>query len=119
MSTLHHTITNEQRRTRRVRAKTRGTTERPRLTVHRSNEHMGLQVINDETGRTLAAVSDLGKGMRTKGTKTERAKVIATELAKQLAALKITKLVFDRGSRRYHGRIKAVAETMREHGVQV
>lgn len=103
----------------RVRSKFFGTAERPRLTVFRSNRHLYLQVVNDEQKKTLVSVNDSGKEKKLEGNKTERAKQLAADLAKQMTKAKIKKLSFDRGGYRYHGRIKAVAEVLREAGVEV
>lgn len=101
----------------RVRAKVRGTMERPRLSVFRSNRFTYIQVINDQEGKTLAAVSSAVASAA--GTKMAEAKKAAEMLAEKMKKAKITKVVFDRGGYRYHGRVKAVAEVMREHGVEV
>lgn len=131
MNKISQNKTSKQKRQLRVRAKLRGTLERLRLTVYRSNKHIALQVINDETGKVLAASSDLklkpedksqktgDKSQKTEGTKTERAKQVAELLLAELKKKKIKKLCFDRGSYRYHGRVKAVAETLREGGIAV
>lgn len=97
--------------------KMRGSQERPRLTVFRSNQHLYVQAIDDVAGKTLASANDAVA--KATGTKTERAKQVAQALLKQLEKAKITKLIFDRGSYKYHGRIKAVAETLREGGIEV
>lgn len=110
---------NRIKRQRRIRAKISGSELRPRLTVFRSNAHLSLQVINDESGKTLAQVSDLGKNNKVKGTKTERAVTITKLLLADLQKKKIDSLVFDRSYYKYHGRIKAVAETLREGGIKL
>jgi large subunit ribosomal protein L18 len=117
MTKINHHKTSADKIRLRVRAKTRGTSERPRLHVFRSNKHISLQVIDDSKGKTLAAASSLTE--KVSGNKTEKAKALAQSLAKKLQAAKITKLVFDRGSYRYHGRVRAVAEAMRESGMNV
>jgi large subunit ribosomal protein L18 len=114
---ITHNRTSEQKRKLRVRAKVRGTAERPRLHVHRSNKSVYLQVINDAAGKTLASATSLKA--KKDGTKTDMAKVAATQLAEALKKLKITKLVFDRGGYRYHGRVRTVADVMREQGLEV
>ena len=106
-----------EKRTMSVRSKITGTAERPRLNVFRSNQHIYAQAIDDKKGETLAAASDLGKSY--KGTKTEKAEKVAKDLAKQLKKKKIKKLVFDRGPYQYHGRVKAVAEVLREEGIKI
>lgn len=113
---INHNKTAQAKRTMRIRAKLRGTTERPRLTVFRSNKCMYLQVIDDQKGLTIAyAQSEPTKDVA----KIEEAKAAAVVLAEKLKKAKITKLVFDRGGYRYHGRVKAVAEVMREQGLEV
>lgn len=104
------------RRTRRVRAKLFGTADRPRLSVTRSNQHIYLQAINDEQAQTIVSASDL---KIKKGTKTERAQQVAKAIAQQLQKNNIDAVVFDRGSYKYHGRVKAVAEVLREEGIKV
>lgn len=108
-----------QRRLRRVRSKIFGTAERPRVSVYRSNQHIALQAINDELGVTIASGSDLGKAKKITGTKTERAIAAAKELAEGLKKAKVTKVSYDRGIFKYHGRIKAAAQTLRELGIEV
>lgn len=106
-----------ERRAVRVRAKIRGTEERPRLSVFRSEAHIYAQVINDEAGKTLAAASDLT--VDTKGKKpVEAAAMIGAAVAEKAKAAGVTKVVFDRGSFLYHGRVKAVADAAREAGLE-
>ncbi|HSW88954.1 MAG TPA: 50S ribosomal protein L18 [Candidatus Saccharimonadales bacterium] len=104
-------------RQRRVRGKIIGTTETPRLSVFRSNNHMYAQLIDDVSKKTLFGMSE--KHLTKKeGTKTTIAKLLGTEIAKKAVEKKITKVMFDRGSYRYHGRVKALAEGAREGGLQ-
>jgi large subunit ribosomal protein L18 len=104
------------RRHRRVRGKIRGTAERPRLAVYRSNRGIFAQLVDDDSGRTLAASSwlDLGKGGTDKTAQ-------ATEVGKALAAgakkAGIERAVFDRGGYLFHGRVKALADGAREGGL--
>ena len=103
--------------------KIRGTAERPRLSVFRSNKFIYAQVINDETGKTLVQANDLprrGKaGMKdVKGTKTERAKEIGKLIAAVAKTAKITRVVFDRNGFKYTGRIKLVADEARAGGLE-
>jgi len=111
------------KRKARVRGKLFGTAERPRLTVFRSNKYTYLQVINDETGVVVAAANDKSLAKASKkaltGTKSDRAAAAATSLAEQLKASNVSKLAFDRGSYRYHGRLKMVADTVRAAGIEV
>ena len=106
------------RRHRRVRGKVRGTAERPRLLVFRSNRGIFAQLIDDDAGKTLAASSWLDLPKSFKGDKTEQ----ATEVGKQLAAAAkkagIDACVFDRAGYLYHGRVKALAEAAREGGLK-
>ncbi|MGI6374089.1 MAG: 50S ribosomal protein L18 [Patescibacteria group bacterium] len=104
-----------KRRQARVRAIVSGTAERPRLSVFRSNRGLFVQLIDDLAGKTLLSISSLGS--QTKGDKVSQAKELGLSLAKQAQALKITTVVFDRGSNKYHGRVKALAEGAREGGL--
>lgn len=118
MSNIKHNLTLAEKRKRRIRSKLHGTAERPRLTISRSNLHLYLQVIDDDKQVTLVSEHDAGS-TKLKGTKTEKSKLVATALLKKLEKAKISKLVFDRGSYKYHGRIKVVAEVLREGGIQL
>ncbi|MEK7458407.1 MAG: 50S ribosomal protein L18 [Patescibacteria group bacterium] len=118
MSTkVNHHMTRVQKRKLRVRAKLHGTALRPRVSVFRSSEHTSLQVINDETGTTLVTATE--KEVKEKGNKSGRAVAVAKILAEKMKKVKVTTVVFDRGSYRYHGRVKAIADTLREAGIQV
>lgn len=108
-------------RRRRVRAKITGTPERPRLSVFRSNRFIYVQIIDDVNKRTLLSGSDRDLINGPKGkklSKTERARELGKLIAKKAKQAKITKIVFDRGAYRYHGRIKAVADGAREGGLE-
>ena len=103
---------------RRVRKKVKGQAERPRLAVHRSGKHIYAQIINDESGETLAFASSLEKGTSLKhGSNCEAASSVGELIAKKAIAKEIKQVVFDRGGFLYHGRIKALAEAAREHGL--
>jgi large subunit ribosomal protein L18 len=107
------------RRHRRVRKTVRGTAERPRLCVFRSNRHTTVQVIDDTTGRTLAAASTLETGLRGEGSATlAGAQRVGSLIAERAQAAGITKVVFDRGGNKYHGRVAAVAEAARTGGLE-
>jgi large subunit ribosomal protein L18 len=106
------------RRHRRVRKKVRGTAERPRLAVFRSNKHISAQVIDDRTGRTLAAATTLETDLKDTGGNVEGATKVGTLLAERAKAAGIDAVVFDRGGNRYHGRIKALADAAREGGLE-
>ncbi|MBP9699974.1 50S ribosomal protein L18 [Candidatus Woesebacteria bacterium] len=116
---VNHNITNKQRRTIRVRSKVRGTAERPRLTVYRSNETTYIQAIDDTVGNTLSAANAKMKKLKKELTKLEEAIELAKVLASDLKKKGVTKLVFDRGSYRYHGRVKAIADTVRAEGIEM
>lgn len=118
MPSVTRKLSTIERRKLRVRGKLNGTTARPRVSIERSNKHTYLQVINDETGKTIAGAHDAGDAKVT-GTKTERATKAAQQLAEQLKAQKIMAVVFDRGEFRYHGRVRAVAEALRAAGINL
>ena len=107
-----------QRRHRRIRGKIAGTAERPRLAVYRSNKGISAQLVDDETGRTLAAASWLGLKKSVKGTKTEQAAEVGKLLAASAKQAGIETVVFDRGGYLYHGRVKALADGAREGGLR-
>jgi large subunit ribosomal protein L18 len=98
----------------KVRKKIIGTTERPRLSVFRSLKHIHAQVINDSSGKTLAAASSL---KIKNGGNITAAKQVGKLIAEKAKAAGITKVVFDRGNSLYHGRIKALADAAREGGL--
>ncbi|MFH0928568.1 MAG: 50S ribosomal protein L18 [bacterium] len=114
-STKKHKL---ERRRHRVRARIFGNDVRPRLSVYRSLSHIYAQIINDETGKTLAAMSDLKLQSSKEGGKIGKAKEVGKMLAEAALKKQIKKVVFDRGSARYHGRIKALAEGAREGGLE-
>ena len=105
----------------RVRTRVSGTTERPRLCVYRSLGHIYTQVIDDATGKTLASASSVDKETK-KGLKgggnIAAAKVIGKAIADRAKAAGVSKVVFDRGGYKYHGRVKALADAAREAGLQ-
>jgi large subunit ribosomal protein L18 len=105
------------RRHRRVRGKVEGTAERPRLVVFRSNRGIFAQLVDDASGRTLAAAgwNSLGK---LEGSKVEQAGEVGKALGKAAKAAGIETCVFDRGGYLYHGRVKALADAAREEGLQ-
>jgi len=107
------------RRHRRVRKKIHGTAARPRLAVHRSNKHVVAQVIDDDSGRTLAAASTAEPELRASGGGTvDAATKVGTLVADRAKAAGITQVVFDRGGFLYHGRISALAAAAREAGLE-
>ena len=105
------------RRHRRVRRKIKGTAERPRLAVYRSNRHIYAQLIDDARSHTLIAVSDAEVGAD--GQKIVRAKAVGELLARKASEAGIKTVVFDRGGRLYHGRVAAIADGAREGGLSI
>jgi large subunit ribosomal protein L18 len=105
------------RRHRRVRGKVRGTAERPRLQVFRSNRGIFAQLTDDDTGRTLAAASWKDLPQSFKGDKTEQAAEVGKRLAAAAKKAGVETVVFDRGGYLYHGRVKALADSAREGGL--
>lgn len=103
------------RRRSKIRFKVRGTSERPRLSVFRSNTSVFLQIIDDTENKTI--VSANMKEIK-KGTKTEKAKELGKVIAEKALAKKIKTVVFDRGGYKYHGRVQAVADGAREAGLE-
>jgi large subunit ribosomal protein L18 len=102
------------RRHKRIRSRVIGSAERPRLAVFKSNKFMYAQLIDDAAGVTLASASDIKNA---KGTKTERAIAIGKSIATEASKKNITSVVFDRGGFRFTGRVKALAESAREAGL--
>jgi large subunit ribosomal protein L18 len=104
------------RRRRRVRAKVRGTAERPRISVFRSNRGIFAQLIDDESGRTLASVNWTEADLQGLG-RMEQATRAGSILADRARAAGVETVVFDRGGYQYHGRVKALADGAREGGL--
>lgn len=117
MERLKHKLKNRQLRKNRIRSVVNGTPERPRLSVFVSNTHVSAQIIDDTTHKTLVAVSTVGNKKAT-GSLTDKAVTVGAEIAKKAVAKKITKVAFDRGGRKYHGRIKALADAARQNGLE-
>jgi large subunit ribosomal protein L18 len=122
---VHERNEARQRRHRRVRARIAGTADRPRLAVFRSLSQIYAQVIDDRTGRTLAAASSVEGGSagaakagagRTK--KTASAAAVGAKIAEKAKAAGIEEVIFDRGGYRYHGRVKALADAARSNGLR-
>ena len=123
MAKINHHITKAESRKRRVRSKITGTAERPRLTIYRANKYSYIQLIDDVNGVTLMSMSD-AKIRKAKKKSEELTKIDSTikateELIKEMKKAKITTVVFDRGQYKYHGRVKAIAETLRNGGIKV
>jgi large subunit ribosomal protein L18 len=107
------------RRHRRVRKQVRGNTARPRLAVFRSNRHISAQVIDDVSGKTLAAASTVEADLRSAATGNKDAAARVGQLvAERAKAAGVEKVVFDRGGFLYHGRVAAVADAAREAGLE-
>ena len=106
------------RRHRRVRKKVKGTAVRPRLAVFRSNRHISAQVIDDRTGRTLAAASTTESELRSSSGTVATAKQVGEKLAERAKAAGVEAVVFDRGGFIYHGRVAALAEGARSGGLE-
>ena len=106
------------RRHYRLRKKIRGEATRPRLAVFRSNKHIVAQVIDDRAGRTLAAASTLESDLKGGATSNKAAaEAVGRLVAERAKAAGVTKVVFDRGGNRYHGRVKALADAARDAGL--
>jgi len=106
----------------RIRRKVSGTAARPRLAVFRSSKHIYVQAIDDASGRTVSAASTLDADVRGKSGPTgniDAAKTVGTVIAERLKSKGIEAVVFDRGGFLYHGRVKALADAVREAGIQL
>ena len=117
MERLQKKVHNLARRKNRVRAKVVGTTERPRLTVYISNQHVTAQIIDDSKQATLVYATTVGNKAAS-GSLTERATLVGTEIAKKALAAKLRLVVLDRNGRLYHGRVKALADAARAGGLE-
>lgn len=102
----------------RVRAKTKGTSEKPRLSVHRTNKFIYAQIIDDSKAKTIVGVSENNLSLKEKVNKSVRAKELGLLIAKKALDKKVKEVIFDRGSYRYHGRVKQLAEGAREGGLK-
>jgi large subunit ribosomal protein L18 len=120
---MHPRMNAFDRRKRRVRSALRIKSKaRPRLSVFRSSKHIYAQLIDDGLGKTLAAASSLEKDMRSQlktGADKAAAAVVGRRLAERALKIGIDRAVFDRGGYRYHGRIKALADGVREGGIKL
>ena len=105
-------------RQKRVRATVKGTAQRPRLCVFRSNKNIYVQIIDDVAGNTIVQASTLDKEIKTKYANKEAAKEVGALIAKRAADKKIETVVFDRGGYIYHGIVKELAEAAREGGLK-
>ena len=113
-----HEMTPRHKRHNRVRARVHGTVERPRLNVFRSLNHIYAQVIDDTSGKTLAAASTVEKELKgSSKTKSEEAADVGKLIAERAKSAGVERVVFDRAGFRYHGRIKSLADAAREAGL--
>ena len=115
-------LTKNERRIRiknRIRKVVSGTTERPRLSVFRSNKEIYAQIVDDVTGKTIAAASSRDKDIsKEKGTKSEIAKLVGKSIGDKAVKAGVESIAFDRGGYLYHGRVKSLAEGAREAGLK-
>jgi large subunit ribosomal protein L18 len=107
---------NRARRTIRVRSRVRGTHERPRLAVHISNHQVTAQIIDDSDSKTVAYVTTVGQ--KIEGSLSKKAEWVGHEIAKKAKRAKVERVVFDRRGRKYHGRLKVLADAVRADGVE-
>jgi large subunit ribosomal protein L18 len=117
MNRIAQKLNANSRRQHRVRASLTTASDRPRLSINISNLHVTAQIIDDTKGATLAYVSTVGNKKAT-GTMTEKAALVGAEIAKKAKTAKVSKVTFDRGSKLYHGRIKALADAARKEGLE-
>jgi large subunit ribosomal protein L18 len=120
MKSLKHKITLRQKRIWRIRKKVSGTAERPRLCISFTNKHIYAQAIDDVAGNSLVYISSLGKDMKDENLSANRESAVklGKAFAEKAKAAKISKVVFDRHGRPYHGRVKDFAEAVRESGIE-
>lgn len=116
MDRLAKKISSRTRRVQRVRSEVIGTTARPRLSVYISNLHISAQIVDDTRGVTVSSVTTVGQ--KIEGTMTKRAIWVGSEIAKKATKAKIKQVVFDRRGKKYHGRVKALADAARESGLE-
>ena len=116
MSHVLKKLANRVLRKSRVRAKVTGTTERPRLAVFISNQHVHAQIIDDTKGHTVASSTSVKADA--KGSLSQKAAWVGADIAKQAKKAKVSKVTFDRAGRKYHGRLKALADAAREGGLE-
>lgn len=118
MSKVTSKISNRLRRQNRIRTTVTGTAERPRLSVFVSNRNVSAQLIDDSINKTLLSSTSSHQKELDKSNLTDKAVYVGQDIAKKAKAKKITKVVLDRNGKLYHGRVKALAETARESGME-
>jgi large subunit ribosomal protein L18 len=119
MTRTAHKLELRRRRHARVRRRIRGTAVRPRLAVFRSHKHISAQLIDDDTGRTLAAASSVESDLRgSSGGNVDAAGKVGALVASRAKSAGITAVVFDRGGYAYHGRVAALADAARAEGLE-
>lgn len=117
MNRLQTKVHNKLIRKQRVRSVVSGSSERPRLSIHVSNYNVSAQIINDENGKTIAHVTTVGV-KKVSGNLTDKAVWVGKEIAKKAKIAKTKSVVLDRNGKKYHGRIKALAESARAEGLE-
>jgi large subunit ribosomal protein L18 len=117
MNNLVHKLKNRALRKNRIRSHIGGTTERPRLSIRVTNLHVTAQVVDDTAGKTLAYATTVGQKAAT-GSMTDKAAWVGAEIAKKAKTAKVKTVVFDRGGKVYHGRVKALADAARKEGLE-
>ncbi|QQS19617.1 50S ribosomal protein L18 [Candidatus Saccharibacteria bacterium] len=117
MSVAQKLVQRAQRKNR-IRATVIGTSERPRLSVYISNTNISAQLVDDSKQHTIAAVTTAGNKTVAKATMTDKAVWVGAEIAAAAKKVKISSVVFDRSGKKYHGRIKALADAAREKGLE-
>lgn len=115
MNNLAHKIKNATRRAHRVRSRIAGTLDRPRMAVKISNLHITAQIIDDESSKTLAYATTVGQ--KIDGNMTDKATWVGESIAKKAKTAKVSKVVLDRSNKKYHGRVKALADAARKGGL--
>jgi large subunit ribosomal protein L18 len=116
MNRLTQKTMNAARRANRARKLVVGTSERPRLSVHVSNMHISAQIIDDSNSTTVAYATTVGQ--KQTGTMSEKAALVGKEIAAKAKKAKVSRVVFDRGAKLYHGRVKILADAARENGLE-
>jgi large subunit ribosomal protein L18 len=116
MNAQSQKITNRQRRTNRVRSQIIGSAKRPRLAIFISNSHITAQVINDADGKTLAYATSVGQ--KVEGAMSAKAEWVGRDIARKAKKAKVSQVVFDRHGRKYHGRLKVLADSARDEGLE-